>query len=657
MKCNNNAFLFCSVVLLGSILAQPGCCGNFNTLAPHLDERGAIERGNEIGIGSALLEGPTQVEVLSFQTFTLAYAAGKAGIGPGGGIRVGFRHVHGWSPPQTEDSGREGYVTVSTSDDAAISVSTSGEDWFRQHFPWQHIVEAKVGDRGLREGDTIRIVYGDRSGGSAGIRVQPFDEAAFPFKVLVDPFGKGEFLPLEESPTVEVVASKPHRLGVVTPSNAVAGQPTWCIVRAEDRYGNPAGSYRGTVRFASSDRDAILPAPYPFNESDGGIHRFDDIVFGTDGFQSLEVKDGTFLENGNPVSVSPAEPESFLLWGDLHGHTLFSDGRGTVEEYYDFAENVAGLDFCAVSDHGFQIVDWMWEHSKKVTNSVYKPGRFVTFQAYEWSGLTEVGGDHNVYFLQDDPPLYRSRSYYDYRNLQMYHGDKQQVNHVEDLFIALASGFEDRTVFCIPHYGGRQGNPSFHNPKVQRAIEIFSEHRRSEDWALSFLDKGHRLGIVASTDDHYGNPGYGYLKITGDWSTQEIGMAAIAVLAKERTRKAVFEALYDRHVYATSGDRIWLEFYADGHPMGSEYESAQAPSLQVASVGTAPIILLEVKKNGEVVYSQEPNETQVDLSWQDPDFESTVEAYYYVRLLQEDGEEAISSPIWVSRAAQFHKPE
>ena len=114
----------------------------------------------------------------------------------------------------------------------------------------------------------------------------------------------------------------------------------------------------------------------------------------------------------------------------------------------------------------------------RVTNQVYKPGRFVTFQAYEWSGLTSVGGDHNVFFLHPDPPIYRSRSYYDYRNLQMYHGPEPQVNHVEDLFATRAPKLKNNDILAIPHYGGRKGNPDWHNPKIQRMIEVFSEHPR-----------------------------------------------------------------------------------------------------------------------------------------------------------------------------------
>ena len=217
-----------------------------------------------------------------------------------------------------------------------------------------------------------------------------------------------------------------------------------------------------------------------------------------------------------------------------------SDGRGTVEEFYDFAERVAGLDFCAVTDHAFEVLDEMWEHSKKVTNQVYKPGRFVTFQAYEWSGVTPLGGDHNCYFLDDDPPIFRSTFWYTPTNLQMYHGPSPKQEHVTDVFAELTKRLRDKDVFCIPHFGGRKGNPQWHDEKVQRMIEIFSEHQRSEDWANSFLKQGHRLGIIASTDDHFGNPGYGYLKPTYDWEHQEIGMAALAVCAPTAHQRVDF---------------------------------------------------------------------------------------------------------------------
>ena len=178
-------------------------------------------------------------------------------------------------------------------------------------------------------------------------------------------------------------------------------------------------------------------------------------------------------------------------------------------------------------------------------------------------------------------------------------------------------------------------------------IETFSEHRRSEDWATKFLTQGRRLGIIASTDNHYGNPGHGYLRPIDDWDRQEIGMAAVAVYAAQRTRESVFPALYDRQVYATSGDRIILDFQVDGHPMGTEYRADSPPTLAVEAVGTAPIRRVEIKKDSRIAATFEPGRTSVKLQWTDPGFDPETPCYYYVRVVQDNDEEAISRPVWV----------
>jgi hypothetical protein len=613
-------------------------------------EAAAVAAGEKLGMGSALLEGPKSVEVLSHQTFALVYTAGKAGIRLGGGIRVGFRHLCQWTLPQTLDPKAPGYLTVQTSRNVPTSIVVDFRSrFFLEHFAWHNMVEVTFPERGLAPGDTIRVTYGDRSGGSPGIRVQPFDESRFAFKTYVDALGQGAYLPLASHPAVEIVAAEPYRLAVVMPSDAVVDQPTWCIVRAEDRYGNPAPRYRDTIRWESTDSDANLPASYVFAEADRGVHRFEDVTFRGLGNHTITVADGALQATGNPVRVAPEKPETLLLWGDLHGHTLFSDGRGTVEEYYEFGERFSGLDFCAVSDHAFELVDEMWEHSKAVTNRCYKPGRFVTFNAYEWSGNGDVGGDHNVYFLEDDPPLYRSDNYYDPRNLQVYHGRDPKLHHVEGVFEALEKRIRDKDVFCIPHWGGRHGNPKWHRPTVQRLIEVFSEHRRSEDWTNTFLTQGHRLGVIASTDNHYGNPGHGYLRPTYQWDRQEIGMAAVAVHAAERTRESIFRALYDRRTYATSGDRIRLDFHCDGHPMGSEYRTDTPPVIDVEVAGTAPVRRVEIKRNSETVYvDEQPDRPAASFRWRDVDFQADRPCYYYIRVIQSNHEEAISSPIWVN---------
>jgi hypothetical protein len=232
----------------------------------------------------------------------------------------------------------------------------------------------------------------------------------------------------------------------------------------------------------------------------------------------------------------------------------------------------------------------------------------------------------------------------------MDHGPRPKVGHIQDVYAKLRQHLRDKNVFCIPHYGGRRGNPKWGDAKVQRMIEVFSEHRRSEDWTATFLRNGHRLGVIASTDDHFGNPGYGYLKPTWDWDTQEIGMAAVAVYAAERTRESVFRALYDRRVYATSGDRIILDFRADGRAMGSEYRTDTSPTFAINAVGTAAILRVEIKKSNEQkpVQTFEPKTTVFRREWSDGDFRADRPCYYYVRIVQANDEEAVSSPIWVN---------
>ncbi|RKY04700.1 MAG: hypothetical protein DRP56_09730, partial [Planctomycetota bacterium] len=623
---------------------------NFSDI--RLTEAEAVARGQKLGIGTARLEGPETVEVNSYNTFTLVYTAGKIGIKPGGGIRIAMRPAaRDWSSPQTGNPAGAGYLTVQTHDNVQSEINIEhlfyGHRLYGQYIPWPEIIEVLVPGQGLAPGETIRVTYGDTSGGSPGTRVQAADCSRFVFKCHADVLGEDNYLPLAISPAIKIVAAKPHHLGITMPSDAVAGQPTWCIVRAEDRYGNPATRYRGTVRFNSTDSSAQLPAAYTFGQSDNGVHRFENVTFTSPGDHTLSVNGGTFQRTSNPVRVASQRPERLLLWGDLHAHTLDSDGMETTEDTYDFAERVAGLDFSAAVNHGFELTDHKWAHSKEATNQANKPGKFVTFNAYEWTAVLELGGHHNVYFLEDDPPIYRSRLACDYRNFYAYQGTEPQANHIVDVYAMLDKHFRDKNIIVAPHL--HQGsNAQWHDPKLERFIEVFG-HGRFEDRITPYLKKGYRLGIMASSDNHNGNPGYS-MSWHGEGS--DLNQTAIAVYAPKRTRKSIFHAMYDRHVYATSGERIILDFKADGHMMGSEYKTTSAPNLTVGVVGTAPIDRIEIKKNSQIVHIHRPETptAKVKLQWQDPDFNADVECYYYVRVVQDDKhkEEAISSPIWIN---------
>ena len=281
----------------------------------------------------------------------------------------------------------------------------------------------------------------------------------------------------------------------------------------------------------------------------------------------------------------------------------------------------------------------------------------MTFLGYEWSGPRDVGGDHNVYTTADEMPLVRSYLHYNYANFRHYHGPARQAGHVEDLLRTLAGNFRNENLLTIPHFGGRPGNPQWHNDKLQRGIEIFSDHRRSEDCVATFLQRGHRVGIVASTDNHSGNAGYGvrrrnvtrgeYGALFSRFSPAERGTALLAVQAEVLTRDSVFQGIYHRRTYATTGERISLRFKVAGEPMGGEVQVSGPVALSADLVGTDRITMVRVVKNGKILCSKDSRSDTASFDIVDPDG-APGGAYYYLDLVQADGEKAISSPVWVN---------
>ena len=633
----------------------------FESQARFRTEAAAEERAVRIGAGRAEFVGRADATVGGYGEFTLRYVAGEAGMAAGGGLRISTQHDFEWdmwggTRLQDAEPGRPNYVTYTASNGAALRWRPVNLG--QEYFPWQRANEFLLDGEPLRPGDSIEIVFGDRSGGSPGVEIQPMDEAEFEQRVFVDAFGDGLYLPLAETPTLAFHGAAARHLVVAAPTDWAAGEPGWVNVWLDDGLGNPATGYRATVALAVEPGTARLPPPHSFREQDRSAFRFEGVSFASPGRYRVLVRDSEGREaRSNPILVRERPPEFRTLWGDLHTHTRYSDGRGTPDEMFDFGRRYAALDFCGISDHAFITTDGMWEDIKAATSRHHRPGEYVTFLGYEWSGPRDVGGDHNVYTTADDMPLVRSFLGYNYRNLRHYHGPRRQAGHVEDLFRVLAENFRDENLLTIPHFGGRPGNPEWHNAKVQRGIEIFSDHRRSEDWVSTFLQRGHRVGVLASTDNHSGNAGYGVRRrdvtrgedgaLYSRFSPAERGTALIAVQARELTREAVFRGIYHRRTYATTGERIALRFEVAGEPMGGEVRLDGAVRVVASVAGTGRLSLVRVVKNGRIVYSADPRSEAASFSFLDSDGASGG-AYYYLDVVQQDGEKAVSSPVWVN---------
>ena len=116
-------------------------------------------------------------------------------------------------------------------------------------------------------------------------------------------------------------------------------------------------------------------------------------------------------------------------------------------------------------------------------------------------------------------------------------------------------------------------------------------------------------------------------------------------------RSSLIEALRNRRTYATTGARILLDFTAAGLPMGA-IGTAQEVKCCAKVHGVEPIRLIEIIKDGGVAWSEEFDNLDVAINWQDPESPRD-EHYYYLHVVQADGHMAWSSPIWIGLPNQL----
>jgi hypothetical protein len=135
----------------------------------------------------------------------------------------------------------------------------------------------------------------------------------------------------------------------------------------------------------------------------------------------------------------------------------------------------------------------------------------------------------------------------------------------------------------VAHIGGRHVNLDFHDPERVPLIEVHSHHGTFEWFLEEAMRRGLKVEFVGNSDDHTCRPG---LTLTSDRFTTRGGYTGI--YAKELTQEGLWEALWSRRCYATTGERMILDVDVGGHAMGEEYEGKKPPMIKVEIHGTAP---------------------------------------------------------------------
>jgi hypothetical protein len=321
-------------------------------------------------------------------------------------------------------------------------------------------------------------------------------------------------------------------------------------------------------------------------------------------------------------SAETSEITYHTFWGDLHNHNNIGYAQGSLRRTFEIARN--HLDFFAFTPHahwhdmghyvnnienkwinGFAVTSVRWPEVLQMAQEFDAPGKFVPIAGYEWHSASL--GDYHILF----PDL------------------KAELKLPDDLR-ELQKFARTRGCIMIPHHpanrlGHRGANFGCRDPEVSPLLEMYSEwgnaehdrapfpyirHTEGGRWTKNTLQyllaQGHRVGVIASTDDHLGYPG-----------AYREGLAAVK--ATSLTRDAIFDALWNRRTYGVTGDRIALDFTLNGHLMGQEMAHANERELRISVSGWDQIDRVEVLKNNRVIHRDFPVDRVTSArSWERP---------------------------------------
>jgi hypothetical protein len=500
--------------------------------------------------GTVQIEAPDSLIAGSMATIKVIYTAGKFGIDDAGSVKLMLRFATDSGRPQFDRPNAPNYVSATASNGAVLDLSY---DPMGSERPWWKTIVVRVVKNFLKEGDRITVVLGDRSQGSAGMRVQTLRESTFEIRVQANPFGVVKYIDVPTVRTINIVPGKPVQWKAILPTLRCASDMFRLCIKAEDACGNPTEFTHHEFSLVSSHPVQGLPSRISIGEKDH--------PFVIDGLQvnrpcdlTVTLKDGAgnVVAQSNPMRVRTETPLR-QYWAEFHAQSEETVGTNSVVDYHIFARDRAFVDIIGHQGNDFQITNAFWRDLNAVTAEFNSPGKFVTLPGYEWSGVTPLGGDRNVYFSQEGRQIRRSS----HALVPDTEDIATDCNHAAELFQKLLEAGEDCVAFA--HVGGRYANLAVaHDGRIERSVEIHSSWGTFEWLLFDAFDLGYRVGVVCNSDDHKGRPGASHpgASVFGAYG------GLTCVLLPELTRQAVFKALRERRHYGTTGDRIFMEVQA-----------------------------------------------------------------------------------------------
>ncbi len=305
-----------------------------------------------------------------------------------------------------------------------------------------------------------------------------------------------------------------------------------------------------------------------------------------------------------------------LYRGEVHAHTLESDGSGTPEEAMAYARDVGKVDYFAVTDHCCYLTQEDIERQKAIADSFNADGKFAALHGYEVSwGNRDFYGHMNVL----GTPWFAA-------------ADKHSLYDIYDKLTA-----DPFALAMFNHPIDRWGDfNSFGGYTKERDARVaLAEIKRAEydnHYALA-LARGWHVAPVSNEDNH-----------RKDWTTKTSSTGV--ALAYALTRDNIMDAFRRGRTYSTMDNTMKIWYRVNGEWLGSRLANPKQLSaeVEISTERAEGIGVVELVSEDNIVVASVKAGLRRRFTWRVdllPDFD-----YYYIRV--RNGElYTVTSPVYV----------
>ena len=281
-----------------------------------------------------------------------------------------------------------------------------------------------------------------------------------------------------------------------------------------------------------------------------------------------------------------------LYWGDLHRHSLVSrctaGDEPSLEDFYRYAWDVCEYDFWAVTDHAENSSEYQWWTIQKIADLFHVDDRFVPLYGFEWTSADT--GHQNVIYGDVE------------RGAPIFSAFAEGSTDPAGLWEGLAQHPEYPAI-TIPHHPGSamvHNDWDYHDPRYSRLVEVFQACRGNYEAEGAFrqysdatmagtfvvdgLLRGHRFGLIASSDHGH-------------------GASYVGAFSESLDRGAIFDALHARRTFAATTRDVVIDLRMGEAFLGEEVTTDGPREFTVVAEGYTEVARVDLLRNGDVVFA------------------------------------------------------